>query len=271
MVLLRERVAKENDIIIFSPSVSDKSDDYNATWLDILFEAEDTHFWFLVRKEKILSVFNRYIDPTGNIIEIGAGTGNVAHFLFQAGYNISVGEMHVHGLRYAQKYGVRECYQFDLFDPPFDHHFDCICMFDVLEHLDNDLSALQSCFSMLKTGGRIVLTVPAFNCLWSRYDAYGHKRRYTMKGLTQVVEKADFSILHGSYFFTAILPILILRHFMEPDDGSAILKDELGYKEIRINPFFNKLFLWLCRLENKIDRWASMVPGGSIILVAEKR
>ncbi len=85
-----------------------------------------------------------------------------------------------------------------------------------------------------------------------------------------MVEKAGFCVLHGSYFFSAIFPLLLLRHFIEPDDRSPVSKEEMGEREIRINPFLNSLLFRLCRLENKLDQWVSKVPGGSIILVAEK-
>ena len=56
----------------------------------------------------------RYISKDKKIIEIGAGTGNVSRDLQQHGYNnISVGEMHINGLKYAKNYGIKDCYQFD--------------------------------------------------------------------------------------------------------------------------------------------------------------
>lgn len=271
MVLLRQPESNENGIHIFAPSFIKNHGDYNAKGIDILYRAENTHFWFISRKEKIRSVFEKYVNRKDTILEIGAGSGNVAMSLIDAGYDVAVAEMHMNGLKYAQQYGIKKCYQFDLFDPPFANHFDTIGMFDVIEHLNNDLFALQQCRSMLKSHGRIVLTVPAFHFLWSRDDAGGHKRRYTIKGLKRVMQRAGFNILHSRYFFSVIFPLLVIRHFVKPDDGSPLTTNEYNNIEIKVNPLLNNFLLAICRIENKISRVFPNLPGGSIIMVGEKQ
>lgn len=271
MTFLREPLSEVSGIYIFSPPKPGAQKDYNADHLDLLFAAENKHFWFLSRKKRILSVFEKYVSKFDRCLEIGSGTGNVSQYLVNAGYDMTVGELHIQGLKYAQKYGLKKCYQFDLFDPPFENHFDVIAMFDVIEHLDEDQLALEKCHSVLRTGGgRIVLTVPAFNFLWSRDDTCGHKRRYTVKSLKQIVNKAGFDILLCRYFFSAIIPLLILRRFLRPDDGNHDKQDDLDF-DTKINPFFNRLLLGVCYLENKMTSYIPNIPGGSIIMVAEKR
>lgn len=270
MTQKRDPITRENGIYIFDPSISQDNQDYHAESLNILHKAENKYFWFLARKERILCMFNRYVPHDKKIIELGAGTGNISHYLMNDGYDVAVGEMHIKGLRYAQAYGIQKCYQFDLFDPPFENHFDAVGLFDVLEHLDQDLLALQQCRSLLKAnGGKLILTVPAFNFLWSRDDAYGHKRRYTVKSLNRIVTNAGFNVLDCRYYFSAIMPLLFLRRIIHPDDGSPLAQEEYN-SEIKINPLLNRLLKAVCRVENKIYSFIPNFPGGSIILIAEK-
>ncbi|HAI70298.1 MAG TPA: hypothetical protein DCM38_12790 [Gammaproteobacteria bacterium] len=186
------------------------------------------------------------------------------------GYDVSVGEMHLNGLRYAKSYGIKNCYQFDLFEPPFSEDFDVIALFDVLEHLQEDVLAMQRVQSMLKPNGRVVLTVPAHQWLWNRDDALAaHKRRYTRKQLKIVMEKGGFEILHGHYFFVSILPLLLLRRILNADNEKQINERE-RHQEININPLINRILLKITMLENRFASWIPNLAGGSIIMVGKK-
>ncbi len=60
--------------------------------------------------------------------------------------------------------------------------WDAVCLFDVLEHLDDEAGALAACRRLLAPGGRLFVTVPAYAWLWSRHDELlGHRRRYTAR------------------------------------------------------------------------------------------
>lgn len=260
-----------NGIKIFNPNTKDDHADYNAKGLDNLYSQEEKHFWFIARKEFILNHALRYIDKQSNIIEIGAGTGNVARYLQNNGYkNISVGEMHLNGLRYAQSYGIENCYQFDLLDTPFESEFDTVCMFDVLEHLPNDDIALANIHKMLNADGVVMLTVPAHKWLWNRDDAVaGHKVRYTKKQLIKKLENSGFEILTARYFFIFITPLLLLRRIMNKDNGAVVEEHEYN-KDISMSPLLSKALLFLTRIENKLNNYLPNWFGGSLLVIAKK-
>ena len=183
---------------------------------------------------------------------------------------MSVGEMHSNGLQYAQSYGIKDCYQFDLLDSPFENEFDVICMFDVLEHIPNDNEALKNIIKMLKKDGILRLTVPCHMWLWNRDDAIaGHKIRYTKKVLVDKLEYNDFEVLNARYFFMSIVPLLFLRKILNRDDGSEV-KEEEYHNDISMN-FISNILLFISRIENKLNKFLPNWFGGSLFIVASKK
>lgn len=264
---------KELDgIKIFHDAIDENHGDYNSKGLDNLYNAEEKHFWFIVRKEFIYQNMQKYIQKQNKIIEVGAGTGNVSRYLMKKGYNnISVGEMYINGLKYAQNYGIQECYQFNLLKTPFQDEFDTVCMFDVLEHIEDDDLALKNIYKSLTKEGKIVLTVPAHLWLWNRDDAIaGHKRRYTKETLLKKLENNGFEIITIRYFFILITPLLYLRTILNRDDKSDIKPQEYNI-DISMNPLLNKILLFISRIENKINKLLPNLVGGSLFVMARKK
>lgn len=94
---------------------------------------------------------------------------------------------------------------------PFDEHFrpgkryGLVLMLDVLEHLPDDRAAMGHVASLLAPGGLLVLTVPAFQALWTGHDELNaHFRRYTAKEVARLASDAGLSVLHRGYFFNSL-------------------------------------------------------------------
>lgn len=261
------KAVKSDGVIYFHPDM-DEFADYDSDDLHLLYKAEQSHFWFVNRREVIRRVFQKYVGLQMQLIEIGAGTGNIAQMLSQMGYPISVGEIHAVGLHYAKSYGIQNLYQFNLLEAPFVEHFDGVAMFDVLEHIEHDHDAIRNVALMLRPNGLVILTVPAHSWLWSQDDIIGHhKRRYTRSSLSQVLTDNGFEVLHISYFFIAILPLLLLRTLIR--NANKPIPKQLN-KEIKMNKLLNFILHQVTQFEN---RWLPDVKfpfGGSLIAVARK-
>ena len=270
--MINSEYIEKNGIKTFLDDVNPDHQDYNAKGLDILYANEEKHFWFLTRKELIYKYIKKYVDKKSNLIEIGAGTGNVSRYLLKNGFdNISVGEMHLNGLKYAKSYGINNCYQFDILKMPFENEFDCVCMFDVLEHIENDDLALKNIYKSLNKNGKVLITVPAHMWLWNRADTVaGHKIRYNKKILSKKIEKTGFKIIKERYFFISIVPLLLLRSFIKHDNKSCIKYDEFK-NDISMNSIINKILLFVTRIENKVIDYLPNYFGGSLLVIAEKR
>jgi 2-polyprenyl-3-methyl-5-hydroxy-6-metoxy-1,4-benzoquinol methylase len=269
--LILKEFIKIDGIKVFDESINLNHEDYNAKGLDNLYRQEEKHFWFLSRKSFILQNFNNYIDRKEKIIEIGAGTGNVSRYLFDNGFdNISIGEMHMKGLRYAKTYGIKECYQFDLLNTPFANEFDVVCMFDVLEHIKDDSLALENVYKMLNKNGKIVLTVPSHMWLWNREDAIaGHKIRYTRNDLIKKLQKSGFEIVTARYFFISIVPLLLLRRLLNKDNGSKVKKEEYD-NDISMNGLLSRVLQIVSDIENRLNKYLPNLFGGSLFIIGRK-
>jgi hypothetical protein len=88
-----------------------------------------------------------------------------------------------------------------------------IGVFDVVEHIEDDIGFLRHLWDLLETGGMLYLTVPAYNFLWSLEDAEGgHFRRYTLASMKMKLMEAGLKSVYGTYIFGFLpLPVFLLR------------------------------------------------------------
>jgi SAM-dependent methyltransferase len=150
--------------------------------------------------------------------------------------------------------------------PYADGSFDLVTGLDVVEHLDDDLAGLREMRRILTRDGRALVFVPAFMFLWGvQDDISNHRRRYTLKGLKQVLGEAGFEIERASYAnISFFAPILLGRLFMRatgvrPESENNIT---IGF----LNGALGKLF----GAESGLLRYLNFPFGVSIICVARR-
>lgn len=260
MPLIRENREREG-VFVFDTDLDHRST-YDAELLENLWKSEHSHFWFAARRKKICRVFQQYIKLKSSILEIGGGTGFIAEELIKQGFDVAMGDIHWNGLNFAKSRGIKTLYQFDLFHPPFQEEFDVVCLFDVLEHLEDDFLALKCIEKMLKPKGKVILTVPAHQWLWCQDDVTaGHRRRYTRKSLKNLFLKAGFEIISVEYFFMAILPFLFLRKFLKKDSHQPVV--------LPLPKWLNQALYGLTHAEFVLEKLLPNLAGGSLLAVAE--
>lgn len=177
-----------------------------------LAAVEEQSRWFAHRNEVIVDLVRRY-PPTGVLLDVGGGTGFVALALNRAGFPAALMEPGARGVASARVRAiptVEAAYQ-SLSVPAAS--LPAVGMFDVLEHIEDDVAALSSIFRALAPGGRLYLAVPALQALWSAEDVYaGHFRRYSRSLLIERVAAAGFLVEFASCFFGALTaPVFALR------------------------------------------------------------
>ena len=144
------------------------------------------------------------------ILEAGCGTGGNLAMLSKLG-RVKAFEHDYDALKMAREKGKYHLQQGTLPDGKLNYTepFDLVVAFDVIEHVEKDTESLKRLRSLLKSDGKIVITVPAFPFLWSRHDeTHHHFRRYTKANLACVLKEAGFEVEYLSYFNSLLFPII---------------------------------------------------------------
>lgn len=177
-------------------------------------ETEACHWWFRGRRDILTTILAGLALPReASILEIGAGTGGNLPMLSQFG-SVSAVEMDGTALQLARKktsdaFDIRRGKCPD--DMPFPQHsFDLVCMLDCLEHIADDAGSLDCAARMLKPGGAVLITVPAYQWLWSAHDIFlHHQRRYCLRSLRALATRCGMRVDKMSYFNTLLFPLAV--------------------------------------------------------------
>lgn len=234
-----------------------------------LSAAEAVHWWHTGRRRIIASELRRLDLPAdAELVEVGAGSGGNLQMLSEFG-SIGACEMDARARASANEKGLCVVQNGYLPDglPFANASADLVGIFDVLEHVEQDERALQSLSDVLKPGGRLVLTVPAYQWLWSRHDEYLHHfRRYSKRSLKDRLDGAGFRVKRVTYFNSFLLPVAVAVRVLNlrGRDGRS-----LGG---RTPPaVVNGALKQILQLEASLLRMFDLPAGLSLLAVAEKR
>jgi hypothetical protein len=180
---------------------------------DLCFAIEDDSFWFRHRNDVIVAALRQF-PPSGPLFDVGGGNGYVSQGLERAGFPTVLVEPGRAGAANALQRGLRNVVCTTLESAGFPaQSLQAVGLFDVLEHIPDDSAFLANLHRQMTTGGRVYLTVPTFQWLWSSEDEYaGHYRRYTKASLARVLRATGFEVEYLTCFFWFLpLPVLVLR------------------------------------------------------------
>jgi SAM-dependent methyltransferase len=172
---------------------------------------EENSFWFRHRNNCIIEMIKNFRSPTdGPIFDVGGGNGFVTKGLMHEGLEVVLVEPGANGAMNAKKRGVDHVICATTYTAKFQPGtIPAVGVFDVLEHIEDDIRFLKHLWDLLVPGGMLYLTVPAYQFLWSQEDIEGgHFRRYTLSNLEKKIRDSGFSVSYSSYIFS-YLPIFI--------------------------------------------------------------
>ncbi|HKG60890.1 MAG TPA: class I SAM-dependent methyltransferase [Pyrinomonadaceae bacterium] len=184
----------------------------------ILYEVEDTHWWYVGRRRIIQSLVEKISTTlkTEKILDVGCGTG--ANLKMLAAYGKAEGvDISPQAVDFCHERGLSSVKLGAIEQLPYESDsFELVTALDVIEHLDDDVAGLREMRRVLRPQGRILVFVPAFMFLWGvQDDVSHHRRRYTLPRLLKAVEQAGFSVEWSSYAnISFFLPVLVVRSVM---------------------------------------------------------
>ena len=233
---------------------------------------EATHWWFVGRRRICAGAIERiFAGRRLRILEVGCGTGGNIAMLTRWGEVVAF-EPDEFAREHAQREAVRLSTAVCVADGrcpdgmPDVGHFDLICMFDVLEHIAEDARTLSALGERLRSGGRILLTVPAYPLLWGPHDQFlHHQRRYTRRSLCATVRSAGLRIERLSSFNTLLLPLAVAARMSE-----AVLKPRLSMGRSVPRGWINDGLLRVFSLEASILQRCSLPFGLSMMAVLRR-
>lgn len=242
-------------------------DSMSSATFDVMHRVERDHWWFRAKRDIVRAAITAE-GVSGTAVDVGCGTGAVLQDLRASGFTPLLGtDFDGHALALVAGDGllgvglvraVAEAL------PLADESVDVLCSLDVVEHLDDDVAALQEYRRVLRAGGRLVLTVPAYSWAWSDHDVQlGHRRRYTRSQLEQVVVAAGFEVAASRYFHSWLVPIAFL---LRKTPLRALVEDKPAESVSMGGPRQNALGHQLAAL----DRLLGLPFGLSILLVGKR-
>jgi SAM-dependent methyltransferase len=174
-------------------------------------DLEKQHWWFVARRSILEFFVEKNTKPLAQILEIGAGTGGNLEMLMRHGKVTAIEPNDFAREKIREKFGEKISMIKGSLPSELglqNQGFDLICLFDVLEHVEEDLASLSELKKFLNPNGKIIITVPAFQFLWSLHDEkLHHHRRYNLRSLKNLIKDSGFAAEKITYFNCILFPL----------------------------------------------------------------
>lgn len=221
------------------------------------------HPWELSRVECVIKEVINYHNGK-NILDIGCGDSYLDYKLIDEIKDINkIYGIDIHAKKEINigKYSIVNDYK-----KLKNKKFDTILMFDVLEHIENDSKFLEdTVIPLLKNDGRIIITVPAYQFLFSNHDKeLKHYRRYNIKMFKELSLKLGFKIVNYHYFYSSLVFFRLITKLLGGDNKVNEWKYDDKHILTRLMKGFLNLDYNLCKKMNKLSF------GLSLFIVLEK-
>ena len=218
------------------------------------------YWWYTARSALLEAALGDQLGHPARLLDVGSADGPSVTWM-RGDHHVSV-DLDPRGLRPGR--GV----QASALTLPFrDASFDVVAAFDVVEHCEPEAQALAELARVLRPGGRLLLSVPAYQWAWSDHDVRaGHHRRYTRPRLLAAVRVAGFDVRRCSYGLAGVYPAFAAERLARRLRRGSTSDDSLPQPSAPVE----RVLLGLSRAEARWLRRRDLPFGSSIFLAGEK-
>lgn len=231
-----------------------------------MLKMERTHWWYKGRREIIGKMLTPFLPNYSKILDAGCGAGGNMEFMGKYGSVVGI-DISKEMIEHCCMRGLSAtCGSIE--NTPFaDGDFDVILCLDVLEHLPDEELVLRELKRVVRSGGIMVFSVPAFDWLWGTHDDQNnHFRRYNYRQVVRILKKADLTILRSTYFNFFLLPFIWCVRRLSADRLIVRQTDlELGAG------CCNHILYKLLKLEGLLLNFTNLPVGVSQIVICRKK
>ena len=233
--------------------------------MHVMTGGEDDHWWHVAKRRLV----REYVDPSlqpRRCLDIGCGGG--AMLVEAAALGSVVGmDLSLAALNHAKDRQLPALLMSEAAAVPLAAGaFSTVLALDVIEHHAQPEALLREIHRVLVPGGRVVITVPAFEWMWSYADdVLGHYRRYTRQQLHDELVASGFTVTRVSYFHAWLLPVAWLFRTIR-----TVLRQTSAADDFAVPHLVNKVLLAVCGLERRLFEKVDLRFGLSVFAVGRK-
>jgi SAM-dependent methyltransferase len=227
----------------------------------------DTHWWYRGRRRIVAGELERLdLTPGCQVLDAGCGAGQTLDDLAELGsVECAQGvDTSPEAVSAAQARGHLDVQVSDVESLPHDDGaFDLVTCLDVIEHTPDDRATFAELYRVTRPGGYLLVTVPAYQLLWSSHDvANNHYRRYRLSTLAAAASEAGWRLERRTYFNSFMLPPAALVRLARRSRAHANERSDLQLTPRRLNPLLELPL----RVEAALIRLGVRLPAGLSLL-----
>jgi 2-polyprenyl-3-methyl-5-hydroxy-6-metoxy-1,4-benzoquinol methylase len=234
---------------------------------DAMVEGVDSHWWYRGRRRIVASELERLeLRPGCDVLDAGCGAGQTLDDLSRLGrvegvHGVDMSREAVLAARRRGHINVEVSGIEHL--PHDDEAFDLVTCLDVVEHTPDDVATFTELYRVTRPGGRLLVTVPAYQLLWSSHDvANQHYRRYTLKRLAAAAGHAGWQLERRTYFNSMLLAPAALVRLIRRSRARAHESSDLNLTPDWLNPVLELPL----RIEAALIKRGIKLPAGLSLL-----